>query len=653
MSVEEIEAIQNEEEKWRTLNNRELTRELSSYEIETILKNASDALKKKALSTNSFISMYGLEAYEITEIILSMEEEERIRILSNKIMLELKLHLYQLTVLIKSLSNDQIKLNLARAYKINSFDIADIITTFSLQGKIEQLLTNKELESTGIKWILVSLDIQQLMQFIVEHKEILVQRGIEPYMIVPRLSIEGQRTFLKNLETMGLDMAQKRKILVVLDEGIKEEIDVSNLPEEYKTAISIKNQGLEIIKVDFTRNLEAYRGLDSLIEIDIAEIPKEMCHELFEICPDLKVMDSVNQKLPYFSIAREYQQAEEWVASVLDNIPPEYSKLQKMAVIDNAIGRKISYSPDFDTENFNSNDNRAIWRVISRGYGVCSAIAEIECYMFKMAGIDCERVDSEEHAFVKAKNIEMTNESGETITGNTILDPTWNLVLHRYGAMPNNFCISYEEAREGDMDDEKNDQESHKNDEKLADATLSLGKKALRNLFQSVGLTKEDGRFPVVDLIEKSEVLNAIYANNKMQNAESQLKLLAVTYPEFATCQNESIRILSDILLDQKNLDFERCAINRVYKRGAEAKTPYFYVYMDFGDLGNNFYVADKQQKTFEKLTREEFERQFECYDMDLERTSGVRPWENIDTGRETEDLAKSSDKIIASEEGR
>lgn len=31
-----------------------------------------------------------------------------------------------------------------------------------------------------------------------------------------------------------------------------------------------------------------------------------------------------------------------------------------MAVIDNAIGKKISYSPDFDTEVFNSADCRAL-----------------------------------------------------------------------------------------------------------------------------------------------------------------------------------------------------------------------------------------------------------------------------------------------------
>ena len=47
----------------------------------------------------------------------------------------------------------------------------------------------------------------------------------------------------------------------------------------------------------------------------------------------------------------------------------------------------------------------------------------------------------------KIKDIELPLANGESVKGNTIIDPTWNLTSHRFGGKPNNFCISYEEAR--------------------------------------------------------------------------------------------------------------------------------------------------------------------------------------------------------------
>ena len=52
------------------------------------------------------------------------------------------------------------------------------------------------------------------------------------------------------------------------------------------------------------------------------------------------------------STGKEFIEGENWIESVLSTIKPEYSKAQKIAIIDNAIGRRVSYSPDFDTEVF-------------------------------------------------------------------------------------------------------------------------------------------------------------------------------------------------------------------------------------------------------------------------------------------------------------
>ena len=255
---------------------------------------------------------------------------------------------------------------------------------------------------------------------------------------------------------------------------------------------------------------------------------------------------------------------------------------------------------------------------ISSGYGVCNGIAKVEKYILDRIGIESEIISGCVHAFLKVKDIELPLASGETVKGNTILDPTWNLTMHRFGGRPDNFCMSYEEARKRDIDAEKRDHECHKNDEELQDATLNLDEQSLRNLFTSVGLADKEGQFPVKKLLEKSKLLDEIYAINPAQNIAKQFLLLSKVCPEFATCQNSSMNILSSILLNNENLNFNKCVINRVYARTDKSKSPTLFVYIDSNELGQKFYFADKDKGQFVELPQEEFTKQFECYEEDL-----------------------------------
>ena len=320
----------------------------------------------------------------------------------------------------------------------------------------------------------------------------------------------------------------------------------------------------------------------------------------------------------------EYKKAEEWIDSVIDNLDMQYSKAQKMAIIDNAIGKKISYSPDFNTEVFNKRDNRALWKILSSGYGVCNGIAKVEQYMLNRIGIESEMINSKTHAFLKIKNIEFTLANGKRVKGNTLLDPTWNLTKHRFGAKPDNFCISYEQARKNDIDVEGNDHESHKNDEKLQDATLNLDEQSLRKLFASVGLTDKKCQFPVKDFLENSKLLDQIYANKLEQNISKQFLLLKQACPEFAICQSETMSIL-DTLLSNENMRFNKCVVNRVYNREDEDKKPVMYIYIDSNEIVKKFYVVNEKEGEFIELTQEKFIEQFECYNEDLKRNKRLK----------------------------
>ena len=222
------------------------------------------------------------------------------------------------------------------------------------------------------------------------------------------------------------------------------------------------------------------------------------------------------------------------------------------------------------------------------------------------------------------------------MTGTTIVDPTWNLSLQRYGCKPNHLFLSYEDMRKRDIDSEGRDTEAHKNNEDLKDATFTLDEKSLRNLCASVGLAKNDGKFPVLDFIEKSKKIDELFANEPEKNIDGQFKLLQKVCPEFSSCQNSTMLMLRTISFNNQNLKFKKCVINRVYEKEDESKTPVMFVYFDSKEFGRKFYYADKAQGQFIEMPTKEFEKRFECYDKDLEKNHGHKLWEEEEKNQNT-----------------
>ena len=72
-----------------------------------------------------------------------------------------------------------------------------------------------------------------------------------------------------------------------------------------------------------------------------------------------------------------------------------------------------------------------------------------------------------------------------------------------------------------------------------------------------MGLTRQDGQFPVLDFIEKSKKIDEICANSPEKNIESQFKLLQKVCPEFAKCQNSTMQMLRTISFNNPNLKFK------------------------------------------------------------------------------------------------
>ncbi len=619
-----IDLVSDENIVLQMMNNDKIMNGFESYQIVNIIKKLSDNGKQELLHNQEFIKKHKIANFQLKSIVSSLSENEEAKILMDIDLIKNKLHLtdFQIIDLVKGLSSEEAKDKAIGIYKFRNNQKIDIIKSCSNSHKLNILISGRDYRKCDIISILQTLDIKTLSKFLVQHKEFCSENGLHPYEIIYELDSKQQKEFIENLENIDLTLSEKKEILVTLKEDVKQSIDPTNITEDCKSALSIPTTeyGNSII-LDLERNLEDYRGLDNLISINPEEYTEEQrikFIKLCNICPNMKVFSRLDEIVTYDLNAAEYMEAEEWISSILDNLNPEYSKAQKMAVIDYEIGKKISYSPDFETEAFNSADSRALWKIISSGYGVCNGIAKVEQYIFNRVGIESEIVTSDTHAFLKIKDIELPLANGDIAKGNTILDPTWNLASHRFNGKPDNFCVSYEQVRKNDIDDEGRDHNCHKNDEQLQDATLNLDEQSLRKLFTSVGLADRDGQFPIKDLIEKSKKIDEFFANQPEENINGQFLLLQQACPEFATCQNSSISILSDILLSNENLKFNKCVVSRVYNREDKEKRPVIYVYIDLNELGKKFYFANKDEGRFVELPQEIFTKQYECYEEDL-----------------------------------
>ena len=331
----------------------------------------------------------------------------------------------------------------------------------------------------------------------------------------------------------------------------------------------------------------------------------------------------------------------------MQGIDSNWTDVEKVAYIDTAIGKKISYSPDFRTEVCDEGNVRALWKIIESGYGVCNGIAQVEQYMLKRMGIESESVSSSKHSFLKLKNIKLPTKDGSVVIGDTLLDPTWNLSNNRFGAMPQNFCVSYEQIRKHDIAENGTDTESHKNEE-LKDVTLSLEEESLRNIFKTIGIADKEGQFPIKTLIEKSKEIDEENPIEEEQISK-QLMLLKEYYPNFAMCENSSMSLLESMFAGLKNTSFDKCIVNRVYDKSDEEKRPVVYIYANFPNSGKKFYYIDKEKGEFIGTEEQEFSKKFECYEQDLATWKGKRPWEDINIETE-KDLSQSSGKIVADE---
>lgn len=589
---------------------------------------------------------FKLTGNAFSEIVQLLPEGEKIRIINDKELAE-RFEILQansgFVTIILSLSERE-RINIIKDEKrvkqmqLSEKQIAEIIETFSEDEilnilKDNKLLSKLKLEAFGLANIIKKIPEEEKIA-ILENVEFMKINKINPCEIVRNLPNEQQEEIAKRIMNINIPDIERREILATLNRNVKNKIDTSNLPPEYVEAINLQTNSNGKINIDFESDLEQYRGYDAIIKVNpewFDEEGRKKVLRLCEICPNAKMTNELvddGKKVNFESTGREYVIGEEWVESVLSKLKPEYSLLQKIAIIDNEVGKRISYSPDFDAEVFVPDDSRTLWRIMATKHGVCNGIASVERYLINRAGLESELISSENHTFIKLNDIEIPTEDGTIKRGNTIIDPTWNLASHKFGAKPKNLFISYEEARKNDIDSKGKDHKAHQNDEKLSNAMLTIGDKALRKLFASLNLANGDGSFPIEEFLNKSKEIDIRFKGRTMQNVEAQFQLIMNQYPELIRNENEIMTIMGDVL-DNKNIKNEakKIVINRVYDRNDIKKSPVMYTYIKGKKFGEIFYVVNEGTGSFDKMDIEEFTKKYECYEQDLQLNNRIRPW--------------------------
>lgn len=224
------------------LNNDNIVDGLASFQIIDIIKKTSDDIKKHILYNQEFIEKYRISYYELKIIVLSLTDEARTEILMDINLITNTLHLrnFQVAELAEDLLSEDAKSRIIEIYKLENYLKINIINTFQNKSKLDILLKDYSFSKYDKIRILKSLDIETLKKFFLEHKEFFSENDIHPYNIILGLNSNQQKEFIADLDNINLTLSEKKEILATLKEDIKQNIDTTNFPAEYKLALSIE-----------------------------------------------------------------------------------------------------------------------------------------------------------------------------------------------------------------------------------------------------------------------------------------------------------------------------------------------------------------------------------------------------------------------------
>ena len=590
-----IEYLLEDKEKRKLFNN------FSSFDYRNLIVKLDDDKKIKFLEDTDNYNDIGFNKMDFTEIVETIKNDDVIEKLLNSSLVDNK----NIGDVLKVL-DDKYTINCLEQ-KDGRFDKNSFIRAISSLKNVDNLIdVCNEFKELFEKY---DCDLQDIFSFIYNN--------------------DKQVDFLERIDEFNFDYDKKRECFVGVKEDVLSLLDRAKIADEYKKVLDLDYDygsfwGPQLI-FNLNRDVEEYRGLDKFLRINPKSFSKKERGKLFElakVCPKIQIVSDILGIFCGQNI-ESYVNAEKWIDSIIDTIDPNMSDVQKIYIIDEAIGKKISYSPVWGKENEDTIVVRQLWNVINSGYGVCNGIAEVENYMLNKIGIESEMIYTKRHAFLKIKNL---NVDGKNV-GNSILDPTWNLSENRVGDRPEWFLVSNDMAQIFDSNGH------HKNDEKLQYANYHLDKNTMEKELKGIGRVDKDGKFPFE---KKLEALDEFYEKNDDPNQLilACLKTVQDNVSDFINCQETTKSLLSWTLNRLINKDSEKLKVREgtqvveVYKKGDETRSPINLVQVvkENGDVF--FSYGDKETNSFVVTNEEWISKNFSSYDVDKEKNNGREIWD-------------------------
>lgn len=219
------------------LQDEEKLKDFRSYDLETLIKKLNDSDKEKLLNIQDWFKKHEFNTYQVTEIIIGINESTRYNIVSNPILMErLQLEKYNVTQIIVSLEDEEDKNKLLDIYQFEEYEQANIVTTYSDEGK-EKFLSSSQLCKNSKILILKSFGVDNLITYINNQKNNL--SDLEIYEIIMKLDESQQEEFISKLNNVNLTIDEKREIFATLKTETKEKIEVSQLDPVLRNALNV------------------------------------------------------------------------------------------------------------------------------------------------------------------------------------------------------------------------------------------------------------------------------------------------------------------------------------------------------------------------------------------------------------------------------
>ena len=624
-------------------------RVLTDGAFEKLMSGMQEESLSKLFKNKEIFSEFNVSEFIISKCLNRLNENQKKEVLSDdELMNKFDIQSWILSDVLGTISDDNYKINYLNTHKSMENCRRDVLKTCSDETKIKEVLNRK---ISFPERLLATLDRESLNQFISSHKDFMKENKVSTMNIFKEMDSEKLSDSLSNIDEFNISEKRKKILVALLGEKVNDQIDMAKINPKYAELIGSEiHEGKRIIP-DMSKNLEIYTSLDDYLYINPFEkdYKLEEIVELSKYCPNTGIDDILHLKK---STLEEFIEGETWVNSVIDNIDPEWTDVQKLAFIDNQVGKRISYSPNFETEVEDMADERCCWKIMTDGYGVCVGISTVEKHILDKVGIQSEIIKTENHAFLLVKNIELPTEKG-LVKGDSLVDPTWNLSSQKYNAKPLNFCVSYDELRKADIDIDGVDCRSHKTEklEEMSGKIVSLDDTNLRKVYKSIGLLREDNKFPITNLMEEIDEIDKS-SNSIKEQLSRRMTALKNYCPDYIQAMESTTKIMQAIVLESSDkFNYERCIVSRVYDKQDENKEPVFFAYLNFGESGEVFYYGDKEKNSMIPLTPEQFEKRFECYDMDKEKFDNKNMWKTEKTVKISKEKS-SGDISIGQKDG-